>query len=208
MRWKQIPGWEKYEVSDTGLVRRNGHVLKTRAHDIGYRVVTLQQAPRKQRIGVHRLVLMAFSRPPHEGEQVRHLDGCPWNNEFSNLAWGSAKANAEDKRHHGTLPRGESNGRSRLSDTAVREIFTDRRPQTVIAAEHKVTQALVAQIKGRKVWRHVTDGLEPGRCNGAPRKFADEIRAKYNAGGVTMRQLAVEYGTTSSAISYIVNGGG
>ena len=54
-----------------------------------------------QRIGVHRLVLTAFDRPPLHGEQGCHRDGDPSNNALPNLRWGSQSENWSDRVRHG-----------------------------------------------------------------------------------------------------------
>lgn len=203
--WRAIPGWENYEVSDDGQVRRDGRVLKQRGEDLGYRRVTLSKNGQARRFGVHRLVLCAFTRPPRHGEQARHLNGVASDNRLENLAWGTAVENAADKRRHGTHPAGAHNGNAKLTRDDVRSIFVSTASQTVLAQRFGVAQALVSQIKRRRVWATATSDLTRGQYHGSPRAHAQEIRERYNAGGVTMRQLAAEYGTTSSAISYLVH---
>lgn len=54
---------------------------------------------------VARLVLELYDTScPFPGAQGRHLDGDPMNNFYTNLAWGTAKENSDDKLRHGSHP--------------------------------------------------------------------------------------------------------
>ena len=53
------------------------------------------------RVGVHRLVLVAFDREPVGVEQGCHRDGDPSNNALPNLRWGSQSDNWADRIRHG-----------------------------------------------------------------------------------------------------------
>lgn len=109
--WRDIKGFDGYEVSSLGRVRSHWRgrpkVLKLKAHKQGYLEIGLYDAPRrdggKQRYQlVHRLVLAAFDRAPNEGEVCRHLNGDPSDNRLDNLCWGTQSDNWMDAFHHGT----------------------------------------------------------------------------------------------------------
>jgi hypothetical protein len=55
--------------------------------------------------------------------QVRHLDGDKTNNNKTNLSWGSASENAEDKRRHNTLLTGDRHPRTKVSESDYRNIL-------------------------------------------------------------------------------------
>jgi len=74
--------------------------------------VSLGWNSRTRCVGVHRLVLEAFHRPPRPGEVGRHLDGDPANNDADNLAWGTPKQNAEDRALHDWICRQRMLGHS------------------------------------------------------------------------------------------------
>ncbi len=44
---------------------------------------------------------------PSLKHQIRHLDGNKMNNSYLNLAWGTAKDNADDRERHGRTVRGK-----------------------------------------------------------------------------------------------------
>lgn len=56
---------------------------------------------------------------------------------------------------HSATCRGELVGNSKLTESIVRSIRADPRPQTVIAADYGITQSLVSYVKNRKIWRHL-----------------------------------------------------
>lgn len=122
MKWVEIEGFPDYEVSDTGVVRsrdracrcrnagvaiRKGRVLRQVQRPSGYVQVCLTEGVRKRCALVHAVVARAFLGPkPTPAHQVRHLDGNKVNNAVSNLAWGTAQENADDREAHGRTARG------------------------------------------------------------------------------------------------------
>jgi len=72
---------------------------------------------------VNRLVLETFcGSQPHK--QTRHLNGVKTDNRISNLKWGTAAENAEDRIRHGTAwrPIGEKHPAAVLNDAIVLEM--------------------------------------------------------------------------------------
>jgi len=56
---------------------------------------------KRKTFSVHRLVAMAFDLPKGPGAvMIRHYDGDYKNNIITNLIWGTAKENAEDRVRH------------------------------------------------------------------------------------------------------------
>ena len=66
-QWKPIAGWEAYEVSTDGQVRRGEHVLKLDIHDRGYAYVRLFKTSIHRRHGL--------SRQSHNYRCVDHING-------------------------------------------------------------------------------------------------------------------------------------
>ena len=83
--WKNISGYEPYEVSNTGKVRRDGRLLKGRPTKNGYLVVALSINSKYKNHYIHRLVATAFLEK--KGRVVNHIDGIKSNNMISNLEW-------------------------------------------------------------------------------------------------------------------------
>lgn len=103
MEWKSVPGYEAYEVSDSGQVRRRGRLLRGSPGKNGYPVVHLRAPEGGRRAYVHQLVLEAFVGPRPDGAVACHADGTRTNNQVSNLRWDSQSANMGDARRHGTI---------------------------------------------------------------------------------------------------------
>ncbi len=98
-QWKRLvgefAGWP-YEVSDQGRIRRiDGRLRRLKRDHRGYLRIHLCSGSTRS-TAVHRLVAAAFIRPPHEGEQVNHIDGNKTNNCVGNLEWVTCKEN----QHH------------------------------------------------------------------------------------------------------------
>lgn len=100
--WKSIPGYDGYEVSNTGKVKsykikKEGVLLtqrNTKENDLRLKVKLINNAGERKHIGVHRLVMLAFS-PIENSElyEVNHKDGNCQNNNLENLEWTTSKEN-------------------------------------------------------------------------------------------------------------------
>ncbi len=110
-----------YEVCDNGDVfsistnwrgyGRRKMTQTTNKH--GYIMIRPTLNGKRTAITVHRLVVSAFlPKKPSNKHQVRHLDGNKENNNVSNLAWGTAKDNANDREKHGKTSRGSAHSKA------------------------------------------------------------------------------------------------
>lgn len=124
----------------------------------GYHVVSLPNRARGRCIPVfvHRLVLAAF-----RGEsdlQCRHLNGKKSDNRLENLAYGTAKENADDMLQHGTRLFGERHQNSKLTVKQVLEVkrlLKQRVSQYAISKMMSVSWGTVHKIKLNETWRDV-----------------------------------------------------
>lgn len=100
--WKPIKGFEQYEVSNLGRVKRlaynknirNGgkqpvpeHVLIGSSNNNGYKTVQLHSLGKVKFALIHRLVADAFIPNPNSLPEVNHKDECKHNNSVDNLEW-------------------------------------------------------------------------------------------------------------------------
>lgn len=77
--------------------------LKSFPNSHGYPSVKVKHEGSTKKALVHVLVCEAFhGTKPSELHQVRHIDGIRGNCHKNNLAWGTAKENAMDRKTHGT----------------------------------------------------------------------------------------------------------
>ena len=147
-RWRPVPGWAAYEVSDRGAARslprilangrpHGGQLLKQRPDRKGYMTVTLSDGRRRRTVRVHILVMAAFAPPPPPGKtQARHLNGNPADNRWpQNLAWGNQADQEEDKARQ--RRRRELNGKGKTS----RKILKQAVPSRALAAVPQVFPA-------------------------------------------------------------------
>lgn len=102
--WKQIDGFENYEVSNLGNVRntifinnicekKQNKILKQHLQNSGYLKTTLRKEKKQYNKTIHRLVAKAFIPNPNNLPQVNHIDGNKQNNCVDNLEWCTQKEN-------------------------------------------------------------------------------------------------------------------
>lgn len=88
MLWKAIDTDSEYEVSDTGLIRKNGKIINTYVDKDGYKFIPLTVDGKRTTRRVHRLVLHAFNPCENEDKlEVHHKDENVQNNNLDNLQW-------------------------------------------------------------------------------------------------------------------------
>ena len=89
--WKQIEGFDKYEISSYGRVRSKAYnspkILSSAKRKDGYCRITLCNKGYKKNYFIHRLVAEAFIDNPYNYEQVNHKDENKSNNSVGNLEW-------------------------------------------------------------------------------------------------------------------------
>lgn len=211
--WRKIPGYENYEVSSHGRVRaktqRRQHWIyhKMTITRVGYRVVGLYREGKNKVIPVHQLVALAFHGPRPEGLQTRHLDGNKLNNFASNLKYGTAKENCQDKMDHGGQVEGESHPMVKISEAdarAIRDRVARGEKHRDIAKDFGIDKTLISHIACGRIWRKAG-----GACiNTKPKcKISEndvrEIR-RLNSCGVSRNDIQKQFDLTSGAVSMII----
>lgn len=173
---KNIPGFSGYCVDDlgnvysewvrVGLSGRKGSTsvrsgifkkLNPYVSSDGYLRVNLKSDDGKVKIRfVHVLVALCFLGEKPNGFQVCHIDGNRKNPSVSNLKYGTAKENAQDRDSHGTTARGERNGNALLSINDVMEIrrrFSDGEYPSEIIKSYRVSLSCVEDICYQRSWK-------------------------------------------------------
>lgn len=170
--WKPISGYECYEVSDTGKVRRitkgesnrtSGapYDLKQHKDKDGYLYVILfhPQTIKKKKLRVHRLVAAAFISDHPSGMVACHNNGDKNDNSIGNVRWDTQKGNIADKILHGTQVRGCDAHQSKLSPCqaiyAKYTPLTYRGHITNLAREYGVSRTAINLIRKGRNWSHV-----------------------------------------------------
>lgn len=163
--WKTLPGFEDYEVSDLGNVRRISAAKGTRAMRLlspcadrcGRMVFNTRKDGKTKQWKVHRAVMLAFKGECTDGKEVAHLDGNQQNNKLENLMYATPVENNRHKVGHGTQPTGEKMWNAKLTEEQVIEIRS-RSPQisyAKLAKEYGVSLVTIAQVITRKTWKHI-----------------------------------------------------
>ena len=179
-KWKRVPGWPNYEVSDDGQVRSFARgklrIMRLYREGSGYVRVGMSRGSTKskRKVAVHRMVLLAFVGEPAKGQEVRHLDGVRHNNKLSNLCWGNKKENMSDQIRHGTRRAGERQHTAKLTKGDVVEIrrayATGGTSYPILGRKYGVSFSTIGRIVKREIWGHVCghqadSGAECTRCD-------------------------------------------
>jgi hypothetical protein len=126
------------------------------AHNDGYGVLEYRKG---HNIGAHRyMCILAHGEPPFPKAQAAHScgngkRGCVAPN---HLRWATRHENEQDKFIHGTTPRGERHGLSKLTSAEVLFIVADQRSHRAIASDFGCSQTSVSAIKSGQTWSWLT----------------------------------------------------
>lgn len=96
--WRPIRGFEKYQVSNTGLVKnvKHGKVTRGNKHDNYWRINLYVEGSKRYEKRIHNLVADAFLKAPENAEAltIDHIDRDTSNNSVGNLRWASRSMQA------------------------------------------------------------------------------------------------------------------
>jgi DNA-binding XRE family transcriptional regulator len=150
-RWKKIPGYSNYSVSDLGTVRNDkwGRLLKPHRIRAMSSSVQLCNQGRVKQVRVARLVAAAFLPPPdHPSNQLAHVDGNTTNNAASNLRWVTC---AEFRM------KARACARQKLTLAQARELRAlyarGGITQTTLATRYGVDQSTVSSLVRGRTWK-------------------------------------------------------
>lgn len=178
---RKIKEFEGYSVDSDGNVwsywvlnhRTISHSVQRKlcqtSNSRGYRSVCLMKNGKRHGRRVNRLVCEAFHGSPSSlKNEAAHINGVRSDNRASNLVWKTRLENMRDMISHGTKPKGETHGNSKLTEKQVitiRKMFdTGDFSQTEIGRKFDLTRHQIGNIVNKKQWRHVHDNKE-NNCN-------------------------------------------
>lgn len=162
--WRAVEEFPAYEVSSLGRFRRTKTTQGARAGVIlkwhtctstGYPTIRFQAMGRQRARNVHVVVARAFHGPRPDGLEIRHLDGNKMNAAAANLAYGTQAENTEDRIRHGSMPRGETHHKAKVTEIevqAIREALRNGENAKQVAARYGLSFSTVYRIKSGEIW--------------------------------------------------------
>ena len=239
MIWKSLKffGLPHHEVSNRGEIRslphtnppyvdvmgRNmpskvyskGKILNQRLNNRGskgyYVISTRTKGGKRLTIYVHILVVTAFhGEKPSKDHLCRHLDGDSYNNDESNLAWGTQKENMGDALAHGTVAMAEKHYASIRTEDDVKEIRAraiSGEKLSIISADFNIRESMCYQIATGIKWGSVKGKVYKGR-NRPMNKLNDLDRGNLykdrEEHGFTYQALADKYKISQTQVVNII----
>jgi len=159
MKCKRISGFEnEYVVSRNGRVFRklkNGHSeISPSTNEDGYRTVVLYKDGEPTFRYVHDLVAQSWMDNPDSKGYVNHKDGDKSNNNGDNLEFADASENTKHAYDKGLAkgPKGETNGKSKLTKAQVAKIRSSKESGVKLADMHNVDPATISLIRNKRRW--------------------------------------------------------
>jgi hypothetical protein len=216
-RWIAIIGLEGfYEVSDLGRARSCGRIgvdksgarkffagisLKLNRNKGGYFHFMASVNAKTKTVHIHQAVMQAFTGSQQKGIEVRHKNGDKSDNRLCNLEYGTRQDNVRDAIRMGEYHRGDTCSWAKLTADQVLEICKHTGTLEEMSVIFGVSAPTLSLIKTRKIWKHLTDGVEivwAGSCRTS--KLTKEQWLAFHRSGKTARQVSEETGITYKAV--------
>lgn len=138
----------KYKITKEGCWKCTSHCTNNQ----GYVKITIKG---KQDYG-HRY-MYKLKNGDINNEVVRHICDNRWCINPDHLIQGSHQDNVNDRVLRERSATGESNGRSKLSEEDVLNIFYDyKTPKMELARQHNVDPKVIRNIKNKVTWKYLT----------------------------------------------------
>lgn len=174
--WETVIGFDKYEVSNLGVVRSKAYVsinkrtpnkviqeiiLRPSNDGKGYMQVVLYDAQIKPKtFKVHKLVAIHFVHNPENKKTVNHINGVKKDNRAVNLEWATPSENTKHKYAIGLdSNKGIKHPSAKLTEQQVLDIRarfasgeTDR---SDLGSQYGVSPGHIFQIIKKISWSHI-----------------------------------------------------
>jgi hypothetical protein len=95
--WKPVVGFERYEVSTLGNIRRGTNVLKPGLDTYGYRQVNVYTGGVRYTRKVYRLVMDAFQPNSDNKPHIDHINRIRSDDRLENLRWVTVSENCRNR---------------------------------------------------------------------------------------------------------------
>lgn len=160
--FKTIPGFEKYEISENGVIRnkKTGYILKHFDTRKGYKRLSLQNDFNEEKpMTVHRLIAITFIPNPENKATVNHKNGIKHDNRKINLEWMTNRENLKHAYAEGIRSSsGESHPQSKLTNEDViqiRYLATKGVRNKHLMNLYNISGPTISNIVARRVWKHI-----------------------------------------------------
>ena len=160
--WKQVPGYDDYEVSNLGRVISykygRSKLLQIGPFDNGYCTVTLSKNGIEKARRVSELVLTTFIGPCPKGKETSHLNGNSKDDRLKNLAWETHLENMNRGIKYNTNQQGEKNGNAKLTEEdilKIKNLIKQGYIQGYIAGMFNVSDSRISKIKHERTWVNI-----------------------------------------------------
>lgn len=166
--WKEIPGFEDYEASTIGRIRRKtkshafpaGYILKGYQDLTGYINIVLHKKQIPYPTRFHRVIAITFLGPPPTNKhEVNHKNGIKNDNNIDNLEWITHKENILHSTRILCLRIGEKHGIAKLKNKdipIIRDLMnTNFCSLGMIAELFGVGKTTIWRIKHGHTWAHI-----------------------------------------------------
>ena len=152
--WKKINGFEVYEISNLGRIRRGNKIGTPTLSNKQYLAFDLKIRFRKT-CKIHRLVAEMFIPNPENKPQVNHKDGNKLNNNLDNLEWVTASENSKHAYRIGLIKpqKGEGNANSKLTEENVKFIRGSILNNKQLGCIFNVSHSNISAIRLYKSWK-------------------------------------------------------
>lgn len=170
--WKEIKGFEDYQVSSDGELKtfnwknKGIEAIMKPAFDNGGYLRTMlkhKETGKFSTIKVHRIVAQTFLENPLNKPQVNHKNGVRHDNRIENLEW---VTHSENQLHSFRIldrdVKGEKNSCAKLKNENVlwiRENYPNRKSLNLtrkkIAEMFGISEGTLKQVISRKKWKHI-----------------------------------------------------
>jgi hypothetical protein len=157
--WRKINGFENYEISNLGRIRRfyiKSIKYRKPVLQLGYHTVTFSSGNNIfNKFKVHRLVALSFIDNPLNKRCVNHINGVKIDNRVENLEWCT---HSENEKHSFEILGKKSNGIVRrkieLKDIdVIKEMSLNKVTQRKIAEIYNVSQTVISLIINNKSYQ-------------------------------------------------------
>lgn len=159
MKARPIPGFEKeYVITRDGRVFRRlkdgFKELSPATNDDGYKTTVLYKGGQPTFKYIHQLVADTYHENPDDKPIVNHKDGDKTNDDIDNLEFADESENTQHAYRKGLAkgPKGEVNGKSKLTAAQVKAIKNSDQTGEELALKYGVSPAAISLIRSGKRW--------------------------------------------------------